>query len=127
MYFWKDNKDNNFKSISKELFKNTTNSRQRNLLGLQKSSTFVDDFSLSEAMSLDLVKLASPINCDFYYLLSAPKIIELLLLASVCYFMMATERRFREGTLDLAGMKITEKYTQLGKDSALVESKVLNM
>lgn len=122
MYFWKDNQDNNFKSISKELFKQ--DNRQRNLLGLQKSSTFLDDFSLSEVMSLELMKVTYRLNTEFYYLLSSPKIIELLLMAAVCYFMMATERRFKEGSLDLEKMKITDKYSKLGRDSPLLESKV---
>ncbi len=53
------------------------------------------------------MKLKLKINTDLYFLLSCPKIIELVLLASVTYFMIATETRFRRGTLDVSKMKIT--------------------
>jgi len=45
-------------------------------------------------MPIELIKMKAKVNSDKYYLLSAPKIIELILLASVAYFMMATEMRF---------------------------------
>lgn len=107
MYFWKDNEDNNVKNITKELFKKETQTNERTLLGLQKSSFLVEEFSLSQIMSMDLMKLKLKINTDLYFLLSCPKIIELVLLASVTYFMIATETRFRRGTLDVSKMKIT--------------------
>ncbi len=47
MYFWKDNEDNNVKNITKELFKKETQTNERTLLGLQKSSFLVEEFSLS--------------------------------------------------------------------------------
>jgi hypothetical protein len=42
MYFWKDNEANNVKSISKELIRNEVNKNGRNLLGIQKSSSFIE-------------------------------------------------------------------------------------
>lgn len=109
MYLWKDNTENNVRNIRKEVLKrelphkellHTEPVPQRNLLGVQKSSTFTEDFCLSELMSVEMVKLKAKVNFDFCYLLSPPKITELMLLASVCYFIMATERRFSEGHLE---------------------------
>jgi len=57
-------------------------------------------------MSLDLMKMKIKLNTDTYYLLSAPKIIELVLFASVCYFTIATETRFSDGNLDVTTLKI---------------------
>ena len=74
MYLWKQNIDNNVKNIRKELLQKVEPT-ERNLLGLQKSSSFLDEFNLSELMSLDLTKMKVKINLDTYYLLSAPKII----------------------------------------------------
>ncbi len=67
-------------------------------------------------MSLDMVKMKVKLNSDTFYLLSAPKIIELVLFASVCYFTIATETRFSEGNLDVTALKISEKYKKLHKD-----------
>ena len=53
MYFWKDNADNNARNMRKELHSNDRG--ERNLLGLQKSSSFLEEFSLSDLMSLDLL------------------------------------------------------------------------
>lgn len=92
MYFWKTNADNNARNMRKELHSNDKG--ERNLLGLQKSSSFLEEFSLSELMSLDLVKMRAKTNTDSFYLLSAPKIAELVLFAAVCYFTIATETRF---------------------------------
>lgn len=41
MYFWKDNEANNVKGISKELFRNEAIKKGRNILGIQKSSSFI--------------------------------------------------------------------------------------
>ena len=90
MYFWKDNPDNNVKAFQHELFQRHESKSQRNLLGLQKESTFLDEFSMSDLMSIELMKVDAKANTDFYYLLSPPKIIDLLLLGSVCYFLIAT-------------------------------------
>ena len=51
--------------------------------------------------------MKTKVNFDPYYLLSAHKIIELILLAGVAYFMIATEMRFNQGTIDVNKMKIT--------------------
>ena len=92
MYFWKTNADNNARNMRKELHSNDRG--ERNLLGLQKYSSFLEEFSLSDLMSLDLLKMRAKSNADSFYLLSAPKIIELVLFAAVCYFTIATETRF---------------------------------
>lgn len=57
-------------------------------------------------MSLDLLPMKTKINTDPYYLLSSPKIVELVLLASICYFTIATETRFNDGNLDVGSLKI---------------------
>jgi hypothetical protein len=95
------------------------------LLGLQKSSSFLEEFSLSELMSLDLVKMKVKLNTDTYYLLSGPKIIELVLFAAVCYFTIATETRFGEGSLEVSALKISEKYKRLNKDETIARCKVV--
>jgi hypothetical protein len=123
MYFWKNNTDNNAKNMRKEL--HSRDSGERNLLGLQKSSSFLEEFSLSELMSLDLVKIKTKLNTDTFYLLSGPKIIELILFAAVCYFTIATETRFSEGSLDVTALKISEKYKRLNKDDTITRCKVL--
>ena len=41
-------------------------------------------------MSIELIKMKTKVNSDTYYLLSVHKIIELILLASAAYFMIAT-------------------------------------
>lgn len=122
MYFWKNNTDNNAKNMRKEL--HSRDNGERNLLGLQKSSSFLEEFSLSELMSLDLIKIKTKLNTDTYYLLSGPKIIELILFASVCYFTIATETRFSEGSLDVTSLKISEKYKRLNKDDTIARCKV---
>ena len=124
MYFWKNNSDNNAKNMRKEL--HSRDNGERNLLGLQKSSSFLEEFSLSELMSLDLLKMNAKLNTDTYYLLSGPKIIELVLFASVCYFTIATETRFSEGSLDVTALKISEKYKRLNKDDTIAKCKVKN-
>jgi hypothetical protein len=48
-----------------------------NLLGLQKESNFLDEFSLSELMSNMLIKMKTKVNSDSYYL-SAHKVIKLI-------------------------------------------------
>lgn len=106
MYFWKDNAENNAKNLKKQLFYRNNNTGERNLLGLQKSSTFIDEFSLSEVMSLDLLTMKAKINTDPFYLLSSAKIVQLVLLASICYFTIATETRFNDGNLDVGSLKI---------------------
>ena len=58
-------------------------------------------------MSLDFLKVKTKTNIDLCYLLSEPKIIELMLLSSVCYFMIATEKRFSQGDLDVSKLKIS--------------------
>lgn len=58
-------------------------------------------------MSIEFIKMKTKVNFDPYYLLSAHKIIELILLAGVAYFMIATEMRFNQGTIDVNKMKIT--------------------
>lgn len=75
-------------------------------------------------MSLDLIRVSFRVNVDLYYLLSSPKLVELVLLASVCYFLIATEKRFKQGNLDMSKMKIAERYNCLGSDTPLGESKV---
>lgn len=75
-------------------------------------------------MSLDLLKMKAKLNTDTYYLLSGPKIIELVLFASVCYFTIATETRFSEGSLDVTALKISEKYKRLNKDDTITKCKV---
>ena len=62
MYFWKDNPDNNVKSFQHELFQRTESKGQRNLLGLQKESTFLDDFSMSDLMSIELMKIDTKVR-----------------------------------------------------------------
>lgn len=106
IYNWQTNTDNNARSMRKEL-QGGREQGERNLLGLQKSSTFLEAFSLSELMSLDLLRMKSKLNTDTYYLLSAPKIVELVLFAAVCYFTIATERRFSAGNLDVGSLKIS--------------------
>ena len=123
MYFWKTNSDNNAKNIRKELFSGQE-AGERNILGVQKSSSFLEEFSLSDLMSLDLVRIKAKVNCDTYYLLSVPKIIEIVLTAAVCYFTIATETRFSEGNLDLTVLKISEKYNKLHKDTQMSKCKV---
>lgn len=123
MYFWKNNSDNNARSIRKELQSNERG--ERNLLGLQKSSSFLAEFSLSELMSLELLRMRARTNSDTFYLLSAPKISELVLMAAVCYFTIATETRFSEGNLDVSTLKISEKYQRLHRDQAIAKCKVL--
>lgn len=78
-------------------------------------------------MSLDLIKIKNKLNTDTYYLLSGPKIIELILFASVCYFTIATETRFSEGSLDVTSLKISEKYKRLNKDDTIGRCKVLSI
>ena len=58
-------------------------------------------------MTLDLIKMKSKVNCDLCFVLSPHKITELLVLGSACYFLMATEKRFQTGTLEVDKMKIS--------------------
>lgn len=75
-------------------------------------------------MSLDLIRLSFRVNVDLYYLLSSPKVVELVLLGSVSYFLIATEKRFKQGNLDMSKMKIADRYNCLSSDTPLAESKV---
>jgi hypothetical protein len=73
---------------------------------------------------MDFKKMKMKLNTDMYFLLSSPKIIELILMASVCYFTIATETRFSEGSLDVTILKINEKYKKLHKDEKIKKCKV---
>jgi hypothetical protein len=64
------------------------------------------------------------INTDACFLLSSPKIIEIILIAAVCYFTIATETRFNQGNLDVSSLKINEKYLKLSKDENISRCKV---
>ena len=61
------------------------------------------------------MKLATKTNTDHCYLISSPSITELLLMASIRYFLIATEKRFSQGNLDINKMKINEQYEKLGE------------
>ncbi len=76
-------------------------------------------------MNLSTRRMQNKLNVDQYYLISSPKIVELVLFASVCYFTIATETRFKEIESDINSLKITEKYQRLNKDEIIFKCKVI--
>ena len=91
--------------IRKELDVNEVCGR-KNLLGLPKVSKSLEDFQMGNFMMLDFKKLniSHSSSCDS--LLSEVKIKELGLIASMCYFTAATERRFHELDEDMESLNI---------------------
>lgn len=99
----------------------------RNILGVQKTSSWVEEFHIGTLMTLKPKSMKLSLNTDTYYLLSSQKILELVLFCSVCYFTIATETRFSEFDEDLDSLKIIEKYKKLHKDETISKCKLLHL
>ena len=90
IYYWKNNAENNEKIFRKQLDLSKGINSPRNILGVQKTSTWVDEFHIGTIMTLKAKQMKFNLNTDTYYLLSSQKILELVLYSSVCYFTIAT-------------------------------------